>query len=228
MGSKNKLAKELLPIILKDRQPNQWFVDVFCGGCNILDKVENPRMGNDLHPYLIPLLIAMRDGWEPPKEITEDDYKLTQHNKAELQDDTFVGYVGFQLSYGGKWFGGYRRDKEGKRNYSLEAYNNTMKQAPLLKGVVFTNLSYSELLIPPNSIIYADPPYAGTTSYKNKLDHDIFWQWCRVMAESGHKVFISEYTAPADFECVWSKQVNNTLGKDTGGKQGIERLFIPV
>jgi DNA adenine methylase len=226
MGSKNRLAKELLPIILKDRKSDQWYVEPFCGGCGMFDKVDNPRMGNDSHYYLISLLKVLQRGWEPPLEITEEDYKLAQHYKDSLPPE-LVGYIGFQLSYGGKWFGGYRRDKEGKRNYSLEAYKNTIKQAPLLKDAVFYQGSYLDLEIPRNSIIYADPPYAGTTQYNDKFNHDIFWEWCRIMKEAGHQVFISEYTAPNDFTCVWSKEVYNTLDKNTGGKIGIERLFIP-
>ena len=76
-----------------------------------------------------------------------------------------VGYVGFQLSYGAKWFGGYRRDSIGKRNYSLEAYNNIVKDISLLKNIDFYNLTYNELIIPENSIIYCDPPYKNTTKY---------------------------------------------------------------
>ncbi len=227
MGSKSKLAKELLPIILKGRKPDQPYVEPFIGGANIFDKVTNPRIGNDLHPHLIPLLIAMRDGWTPPIEITEEDYKFAQTLKGTSGGDPIIGYIGFQLSYGGKWFGGYRRDSEGKRNYSIEAYNNTVKQAHLLKGASLCNMFYLDLEIPDNSIIYCDPPYAGTTSYKNKMNHDVFWEWSRLMKELGHSVFISEYTAPEDFECIWSKEVNNTLDKDTGSKQGVERLFIP-
>jgi hypothetical protein len=59
--------------------------------------------------------------------------------------DYLVGYAGFQLSYGGKWFGGYRRDKVGKRNYSKEAYNNTIKQIPHLKDIKFINKDFREL-----------------------------------------------------------------------------------
>jgi DNA adenine methylase len=36
---------------------------------------------------------------------------------------------------------------------------------------------------------------------------------------------VSEYNAPEDFECLWSKEVNNSLTKDTGSKKGIEKLF---
>ncbi len=45
------------------------------------------------------------------------------------------------------------------------------------------------------------------------------------MKNKGHIIYISEYEAPNDFECIWEKQVNNTLNKDTGEKKGIEKLF---
>ena len=32
MGSKNRIVNEILPIILKDRKPNQWYVEPFVGG----------------------------------------------------------------------------------------------------------------------------------------------------------------------------------------------------
>ena len=40
MGSKARFVNEILPIILKDRKENQWFVDLFCGGCSIAQEVE--------------------------------------------------------------------------------------------------------------------------------------------------------------------------------------------
>ena len=32
MGSKNRIAKYILPIMLKDRKPNQYWVEPFVGG----------------------------------------------------------------------------------------------------------------------------------------------------------------------------------------------------
>lgn len=55
MGGKNRIVKELLPIILKDRQPNQWYLEPFVGGCNMIDKVEGNRIGNDANKYVIAL-----------------------------------------------------------------------------------------------------------------------------------------------------------------------------
>ena len=41
-----------------------------------------------------------------------------------------------------------------------------------------------------------------------------------------HKVFISEYNAPDDFVSVWQKEITSSLGKDTGSKKGVEKLFV--
>ena len=35
MGSKRRIAKYILPIMLKDRIENQYFYDLFCGGGNV-------------------------------------------------------------------------------------------------------------------------------------------------------------------------------------------------
>ena len=53
MGSKNRIAKHILPIILKDRKENQYYVEPFVGGANIIDKVGGNRIGADINPYLI-------------------------------------------------------------------------------------------------------------------------------------------------------------------------------
>lgn len=47
MGSKARIAKEILPLILADRKEGQYFVEPFCGGCNVTDKVSGNRIAND-------------------------------------------------------------------------------------------------------------------------------------------------------------------------------------
>ena len=102
-----------------------------------------------------------------------------------------------------------------------------MKQAPTLAGVKFIAAPFDRLKIPPRSLIYCDPPYAGTTDYKTKFDHSVFWQWCREKVKEGHTVFVSEYNAPADFVCVWSKNITKNL--HTGpGRKTTEKLFVCV
>ena len=233
MGSKARHAKEILPIITYFRRPDQWYVEPFCGGCNIVDKVTGLRIAADNHYYLIAMWKALQQGWTPPKIVVESEYQHIKEHKGEC-NPALVGYAGFALSFGAKWFGGYRRDVAGtKGSYtnmkkqSGTAYRSIMRQIPKLKDVIFQCCNYQELSIPESSIVYCDPPYRNTTKYKSgDFDHDLFWNWVRNISKQGHKVFVSEYTAPDDFRCVWSKVVHNTLVKDTGAKQGIERLFV--
>ena len=86
--------------------------------------------------------------------------------------------------------------------------------------------SYQELIMPPGSIVYCDPPYAGATKYKDRFNHADFWRWCKNRARHGHTVFVSEYAAPDGWSCVWEKEIVSSLTRDTGGKRGVERLFI--
>lgn len=106
MGSKRRIAKFILPIILKGRIKNQWYVEPFCGGCNSLSQVDGNRMASDIHPELIALWKALQDGWDPPKYINEDDYNRIKKLKS---DPALQGFVGFNYSFGSKYFGGYKR-----------------------------------------------------------------------------------------------------------------------
>lgn len=224
MGSKNRHAKELLPIILANRKEGQFYIEPFVGGANMIDKVDGNRLGSDINEYLIALWKAVSNGWDAPNNITEQDYKDIRENKDSYPKE-LVGYVGFALPYSGKWFGGWCRDGAGKRNYVDEAYRNAQQQFPSLRGVNFCYGSYDELIIGDASIIYCDPPYKGTTKYKDDFDHDKFYDWCRQKHREGHQVFVSEYQMPEDFVCLWSKEVNNSLTQDTGSKKGVEKLF---
>ena len=226
MGSKNRIAKYILPIMLEHKTEDMTWVEPFVGGANMIDKVKGNRIGADINEYVISLLNQMsKPNYKAPK-ISEEKYNDIKNYQSQYPR-YIVGYTGTQLSYGGKWFGGYRRDKEGRRNYCLEAQNNVNKQSKNIQGVKFIHSSYDELpLNSDNCLIYCDPPYNGTTSYKDSFDHTRFWDWCREMSDRGHIVFVSEYNAPKDFKCVWEKEMVSNLTKDTGSKKAIEKLFI--
>lgn len=223
MGSKRLLAKHILPIILKDRQEGQWYVEPFCGGCNTLSEVEGPRIGADSHYYLIEMWKAVSLGWLPIEHLSEWEYTHINKNRDLLP--CLTGYVGFACSYGGKWFGGYPRDRTGIRDLIQEQYRASLKQFPRLKGVIFDYSGYDGLDIPERSIVYCDPPYECTTGYGKqtaKFIHEHFWQWVRGKVKEGHRVFVSEYKAPDDFVCIWEKVITSGLST----KKGNEKLFI--
>lgn len=104
-GSKNKIAKYILPIILKDRTEGQYYVEPFMGGGNMIDKVDGLRIGNDLNYRLIEMWRALQKGWQPPDEITEDDYEYLKAAQ-DIEDPALVAFVGTQCTFGSKWFGG--------------------------------------------------------------------------------------------------------------------------
>ena len=215
--------------MLKDRKEGQYWVEPFAGGANMIDKVDGNRIGADFNEYIVSMWQSLIAGWIPA-EIDRHLYAEIKNNKDNFQSRV-VGWVGVACSYSGKWFGGFAgktKTKQGVRDYQAEAFENLKKQLPNLLNVKFIHSSYENLNIPNNSIIYCDPPYEGTTGYKDKFSHAEFWQWCRDKAKEGHTVFVSEYSAPDDFECIWEKEVKSSLsanGKSGGSKKSIEKLF---
>lgn len=230
MGSKNRIAKHILPIILKDRKPDQWYVEPFFGGGNSMQHVNGNRLGGELNWYIAEMWQELLKGWTP-EVLTKEQYNLIKESKDEYHP-CLVGWTGIACSYSGKWFGGFAgevKTQGGVRDYQAEAFANVEKQLPNLKGVIVEFSGYDELNIPHESIIYCDPPYANTTTYKDSFNHDVFWQWCRDKVIEGQKVFISEYQAPEDFVCVWQQEVKSSLsanGKSGGNKKSIEKLFV--
>ncbi len=228
MGSKARIAKYILPIILKGRKEGQCYVEPFVGGANMIDKVDGWRIGADSNEYLIELLkhCSMLLSYDLPSRIYEDDYNHVKNNK-HLYSKHIVAHIGFNASFGSKWFGGYARPRKatGYDRDLICGKNSLIKKMHLINGVEFKCCSYDNIQLPDNCLIYCDPPYANTTKYKDDFNNDEFWQWCREKAAEGHQVFISEYNAPDDFECVWQKEIQSGLNTNTT-KKGIEKLFI--
>ena len=235
VGSKNRISKYIVPIIQKciDENNVKIYYEPFVGGANMIDKIKcENRIGNDIHKELIAMWNELQNGWIPPSHITEEEYISVRDNK-EKYPDYYVGYIGYHATFGSKYFAGYARslkaDGVTQRDQSNEAYRNTMKQVPNIKDVHFIQGDYRKYKIK-NAVIYCDPPYEGTTKYIIKsFDYAQFWNWCREMSKDNW-IFISEYSAPDDFECIWSKEnlvnFDCNRGNDISKKKRIEKLFI--
>jgi len=209
----------------RERERQLTFVSLFCGTCSIESKIEgfDNIICNDNHEYLIELLKGVQNGYDLPEIITEEQYKYIREHKDE--DKILTGFVGFGCSFGGKWFGGYARNKT-NTNYALQSKKSLLKDMKNLMTAKFTCQDYRDLIIPNNSIVYADPPYNNTTGYgKDKFNSDEFWEYMRVISKN-NKVFISEQTAPNDFECVWEKEFTRTLDVNKDNQFKVtEKLF---
>jgi len=228
-GSKAAIADKILPIILYGRKPGQVYVEPFAGGCNPLCKVSGPRIAADQKKKLIALWKGLQEG----DSLRRLSYSRNLYDGCRIDvaaqvcySDFEIGAVGFIASYAGKFFGGYNATN-GRRNYIDERIRNIERQIPGLKGVDFRHTDYRKLRIPPKSIVYADPPYRGTTAYKTPFDYDAFIEWCYRISDEGHLLFVSEYAPPTgDFTEVWAGKGYTILNRVRDERT--EKLFTLI
>ena len=83
---------------------------------------------------------------------------------------------------------------------------------------------YRDVPLPPDAIIYCDPPYINTSTYLNEFNHEDFYAWC---CACSRPVIVSEYVMPTDrFVCVWQKEHTTDLSA-TRPRSVTEGLFVP-
>lgn len=215
LGSKNRISKHLKPIIEKELQGKEMYIEPFVGGANMIDKIDfGNKVGSDINEYLIELLIKARDNAEDlPTNIPEELYTKVKNNKGAYSK-WYVGCIGFCATFGAKWFGGYARDKKTGRDIPKETVNNLIKQAPNLKGIDFRHGGYEQYEDVKNAVIYCDIPYKGTTKYKNDFDYENFFSFVKSLDKS-NTVLVSEYNIDdEEFEQIWAKEVKVNIDKN--------------
>ena len=205
------------------------WVENFVGGANMIDKVPDAfeRIGTDVNPHVISALIGIRDHLDDlPSEVSEEYYNSLKGSPV----NPVTSLIRFGASFGGKFENGFARgkNKDGdSRNYWQETVRNAQKQSPKLQSIKFAVRDYRDVSNLKNCLFYQDPPYFGTTSYKtDEFNHAEFWQWCREMSKN-NIVFVSEYTSPDDFECVWQGEVKTNFASQRKGAthSATEKLF---
>lgn len=242
MGSKNRLSKDLAPIIQQciDNNGISTYIEPFVGGGNMIDKIHAPhKYGFDNNRCIIALLKQMRDDTSALQQYVlydRDFYKAVFADYTQGTDryPAWVkGLVGVR-SFRGKFFGGYSEpsfDNEGKiRWYLMEHYNNIVSQAPKLAGTDFKACDFRHIPseVTDNAVIYCDPPYRGTAKYTTgDFPYDEFYVWCREKAKR-NIVLVSEYDMPDDFYCIWSKEIATGFDsiKTTKKVKAVEKLFL--
>ena len=229
MGGKFRIRKQVASYLNSIREESQPYWEPFVGAAWILEQVnkKGPNYASDANPYLISMWKALQDGWEPPATITEEQYLSIRNGQRDYPPE-LVAFVGFGCSWGGKWFGGYARGKEG-RNYALNAKNSVMRQIHNLTSVKFFVGNFLETFVPERKmLIYCDPPYATTTDYdaiEDEWDAKAFWDRVRWLEEHGHTVITSEYSAPEDAHCVLEIPTRTDMRSTNGQDPRIEKLF---
>lgn len=235
MGSKNKLSKDLIPIIQSFiTDETKAYVEPFVGGANVIDKVQcDVKIGYDIKSELIELLkYCQVIENQLPQHISEDEYVRVRDNKTEY-DKWYVGLVGFCATYSARWFNGYARGNKANgqpRDMSNEAIRNLERQRINLVGIEFKVKNYLD--ITPKEfqgcVIYCDPPYRNTKAYStDKFNHSEFYEWCVEMSKV-NTVLISEYNIEDErFEVIWQKESKVGIdSKKVNHTSRVEKLYI--
>lgn len=236
-GSKNRLAKILVPIIQKYIDDNniKTYIEPMCGSCSIIEKIQcDNRIAADVNDELIALLQYVKSDSTlsiAPTDCNFEHYAEVRENrklgtgKYSKEYTALIGYCG---SYGGRYYdGGWGRDKTGKRNIYQERVKNLKEDSPLLKDIEITCCDYQNFSDYKNCVFYFDPPYKDTKQYsKQSIDYDSFYDFLRKLSEN-NIVLVSEYNMPDDFKCIWQKERKVLQKSDrVTGEKTVEKLFV--
>lgn len=252
LGSKNRYAKEIIPIINKFIKDNniKEFYDIFTGGANIADKIICEKIvANDLNPCIISLhKQAQKDFSKIPTSYTKEEYLSAYSNFKLLREHLFenktldefqeivnmplyiIGAYENYTTYSHKGFcGSYLKpiDPKSGRKPHTEARLNHYKQSleENYKKINFISKNYIDLEIPKNAVIYCDPPYKNTTGYDTKeFNHEEYYNWLRKKSKT-NPIFISEQDMPKDFTLIWEQTVKREAALNTK-KKAVEKLYF--
>ena len=218
-GGKEQIAKHIAAVIGEC----DTYVEPFCGGISVAARIKAGTMIlADANEALITLYRQWQDGWRPNHKITHEEYKMLQGLKDP--NDPYTAFAGFGLSFGGKWFGGFAKDRVGQI-YQDCAHRGLDKKLNTIKPVFLCQM-YQNLPIPDGATVYCDPPYAGTTGYSavETFDSDAFWAWAEALS-TRCTVYVSEYQAPPGWVSVWSRSKTVRMRSKGACSEAFEHLF---
>ena len=104
MGSKSRIAKDIVPIIQKYINDNEItsYIEPFCGGANVIDKIKcKNRIASDINPYLVALLKRVQNKENLYEEVSKELYDTVRtsfNNKDNAYADWEYGNIGFLAS----------------------------------------------------------------------------------------------------------------------------------
>lgn len=225
-GGKARVARQVAEVIERYRD-GRTVLEPFCGALNVTAALTGPRIASDLSRPLFSLYSALRSGWIPPDEISEETYALVQARRDPA--DPLTAFVGYGCSFGGKLFGGLARG-EGRRNYTRQAKAGLLHKFAACSDVTFACVPFDAWAPDKNTLMYCDPPYAGTTGYPGlpKFDSAHFWSVADAWVAAGATVLVSEFAAPSHWRPVWSSDSFTGLGRKGAKDRTAEHVFAPV
>ena len=237
LGGKHLIGEKISDFLFDHFPPSDvdGYLEPFCGSLGVFKYMTRTIQGqhyrsciaSDIQPDIIQMWREAKDGTLIiPKTMNKtiyDELKKSGSNSCG-QGDSLKAIVGFFLSFGGKYFGGYAQQwepKEGGKNYLQSFRHSLEKIVPMIQHeyVSFQCRSYEEwtptIMGKQKCLIYCDPPYKGTEGYGATIpfEHERFWKTMREWSKK-HIVIISEEHAPSDFQSIWSCKKKRKLSSN--------------
>ena len=238
VGSKAKIASWVAGHILARARYRPHYLEPFVGSGSVFRLVAPSfphATASDIHTDLILMWKAVAEGWVPPETVTEAEYETLKR----CGPSAMRGFVGFQSSFGAKWFGGYVRSsglvdraEDAHRSYLRKARLEILASAAAFQTahVVCKDYRHHE----PNSetVVYCDPPYASTLGYGSVRDSDaqrfdthVFWDTMNTWHDRGAIIVVSELEAPEGWVSIGERDVPTKVALHRV-PQRTEKLFV--
>ncbi len=211
-GGKARQAKAIGAYLRTVDRP--CYLEPFVGAGWVLAEVAShfpTVIAGDIHQDLILMHRALQNGWVPPTLISEDDWGTARY----AEPSPHRGYVGYQCSWGGKWFRGYARNGYASLygNYANRGIAGTLRVANACKAASYAWADYRAFRPNHNWIVYCDPPYLGTEPISHRrFDTPAFWRLMDAWSDLGATVLVSEQQAPDGWQPVLTQDRQTTLG----------------
>ena len=145
---------------------------------------------SDAHEDLVLMWQALALGWDPPIDVTREQYEALRH----APPSALRGFVGYGASFSGRWFNSY------VPGFAQTARTSVLSVAIWLRDAEILHRDYGMHTPGPSTLVYCDPPYAETEGYVKQVgafDSERFWTTMDAWTEAGARVVVSEGTAPA-------------------------------
>lgn len=230
MGGKARQAKYIREIVAKMRGDRDHYLEPFMGGASVAAAVAPDFPYAVLADASAPLVALWRstvmDGWLPPETLTREEYNALRSSE---EVNALRGWAAYGASYQGKFFAGFNGEAS-HRNYLAENRRGLERKAAALRAhpaLFIMHADYRGHAVSDRTVVYCDPPYAGTTGYGaiGDFDHVEFWTTAQTWAEKGALVLVHEYSAPDGWAPVLTTYRTEVMDRKSSGKRA-EILYV--
>lgn len=198
----------------------------FCGLLGVsIHTTASTIHASDINSNLIRALQKLKEGWEPPEQpLSKQEYTALKKGNLQLSPED-TAFYSIACAYSGIPFAGYRI-VSATQDYFNNCRSGLLRMAATFDRFTFKCISYTDIVLKPDQVVYCDPPYVNNNfkcKHFDDFDHTLFWNTMREWSKT-NLIFISEYTAPDDFIVIWEKPVSSRFSGIN--RQKTEKLFI--